>query len=82
MDSSGELNVSLISRHVPVCMAGRAMITNDTIYMAGHVYSIGVSFSSMLSNFIDRHLVTTNVDLDGCKNYGSAIGWTRWTQYT
>jgi len=35
-DSSGELNVSLISRHVAVCMAGRVMITNDTIYTAGH----------------------------------------------
>jgi len=28
----------------------------------------------MLSNLIDRHLVTTNIDLDGCKNYGSTIG--------
>jgi len=82
-DSSGELNVSLISRHVAVCMAGRLMITNDTIYMAGHVNSISLQyFSLMLSSFIDRRLVTTNVDLDGCKNYGSATGWTRWAQYT
>jgi len=42
-DSSGELNVSLISRHVAVCTAGRVMITSDTIYMAGHVYSISVT---------------------------------------
>jgi len=76
--SSGELNVSLISRHVAVCTAGRVMITNDT--MPAMCIASVYNFSSMLSNFIDRHLVMTNVDLDSCNNYGSAIGWTRWAQ--
>jgi len=42
--SSGELNVSLISCHVAVCTASPVMTTNDTIYTAGHVYSISVQF--------------------------------------
>jgi len=54
-DSSGELNVSLISRHVAVCTAGRVMITNDAIYTASHVSASVYNFSSMMSNFIDRH---------------------------
>ena len=60
-DSSGELNVSLISCHVAVCTAGRVMITNDsdTIYTAGDVSASVHNFSLMLSNFIDHHLVTT-----------------------
>ena len=62
-------------------MAGRVMMINDTLYTAGHVYSMySISLSSMLSNFIDRHLVMTNVDLDGYNNYRSIIGWTRWAQ--
>jgi len=76
--SSHELNVSLISRHVAACMASSVMITNDT--MPAMCIASVYNFSSMLSNFIDRHLVMTKVDLDGCNNYGSAIGWTRWAQ--
>ena len=38
--SSGELNVFLISRHVAICTSGRVMITNDTLYTAGHQSAI------------------------------------------
>ena len=61
VNSSGVLNVSLISRHVAVCTAGHVMITNDsdTIYTAGHVSASVYNFSLMLSNFTDHHLLTT-----------------------
>ena len=45
MDSSGELNVSLIIKSPCGRVHGhRVIITNDTIYASGHVYSISVQF--------------------------------------